>query len=122
MQINRPSRRSKPSTTIAALAGRFPNVFTTELAKVRPLAVGIFHVLQLWCPDIPPPRLRAALGAYCGHGTYLRTLVEGAGIVSRDAAAHAAGQIATREAEAIKQAAEAKAAVAAGPAPCGPSS
>jgi ProP effector len=124
-------QRNKPDATIALLAARFPDTFATELAKVRPLAVGIFHTLQLRCPDISPMQLRAALRAYCRHGAYLRSLVEGAaridldgsppvdgeatGCVTADAAQHAAARIAAREAAAIKQAAEAKAAFAAKP-------
>ncbi len=113
----------KPNVIIALLAERFPCTFTTELAKVRPLAIGIFQTLQLFCPDIPPRELRSALRAYTSHGTYLRSLVEGtaridldgapSGAVTADAARHAAGKLAERETAAHRRAAEAKAAFAA---------
>jgi hypothetical protein len=40
-------RPSGPYITVGILAERFPSTFTTELAKVRPLAIGIYHVLAL---------------------------------------------------------------------------
>jgi ProP effector len=121
MGINHPDfgrKPSNPSATIALLAERFPNTFATELAKVRPLAIGISQTLPLFCPDIPSKLLRVALYAYCAHGAYLRALTEGApridldgapsGAVTADAALHASRLIAALEAASARQAAEAK--------------
>jgi ProP effector len=86
MQIDQPARQDNPRATIEALALKYPGIFTTELAKVRPLRIGVFHTLVLWCPDIPPAQLRAALRAYCSHGAYLRLLVEGVPRIDLDGA------------------------------------
>jgi ProP effector len=117
----------KPGATIALLAERYPNVFAIQLERVRPLAVGICQTLRLFAPDIPSQQLRAALKAYCRHGSYLRAMVEGApridldgapsGVVTGDAARHAAERLAAVEAAAARRAAQAKAAFAARPQP-----
>jgi sRNA-binding protein len=137
MQIPRPvptrntgnaGNAGNPGDTIALLAARFPATFSADLELVKPIAIGIRQAIQLQCPDIPPKQLRWALGLYCSHGSYLRSLIEGAprigldgtpsGSVTADAAQAAAATLASREADAARQAAQAKAAFAAGrPAP-----
>jgi ProP effector len=121
MQIAPRLEWRKPHATIALLTERYPDTFTTELAKVRPLAIGISQTLTLFCSDIPPKQLKMALRAYCGHGTYLRAMVEGAaridldgapsGVVTAGEARHAGeliAALAARDLAAARQAARAK--------------
>jgi sRNA-binding protein len=115
----RKSAQAERLSTIALLSERFPGLFSTELDKVRPLAIGISDVLLLFCPDLPRKHLRRALRAYTDHGSYLRALIEGApridldgapsGHVDENAALHTAKILAEREA-ASREAAAARAA------------
>jgi ProP effector len=114
---NRRPAGTEARATIELLRELYPKCFTTRLAEVRPLAIGIYQEIV---GDVPDPRVKRALATYCRHGAYLRTLTEGVarigldgqpyGVVTAEQAATAAARLATYHQAAAKTAADAKAA------------
>jgi ProP effector len=86
------------NATLARLAEAFPQTFVLEKHRPhRPLKVGIGIDLRTRCPELDPPALRKALGAYTKRVMYLEAMVAGAARIDLDG--NPAGEVTAGEAE-----------------------
>jgi len=86
------------NATLARLAEAFPQTFVLEKHRPhRPLKVGIGIDLRTRCPELDPPALRKALGAYTKRVMYLEAMVAGAARLDLDG--NPAGEVTAGEAE-----------------------
>ena len=85
----------------AMLIERFPQCFVLARDRKRPLKIGIHRDLTAAIPEVPPQRLRAALGWYAGSWAYLKNMTAGA--VRIDLNGRTAGEVTAEEATAAAE-------------------
>ena len=90
-------RQPLSATAIGAmLIERFPQCFVLARNRKRPLKIGIHRDLIAAIPEVPPKRLRAALGWYAGSWAYLKNMTAGAARI--DLNGQSAGEVTAEEA------------------------
>jgi sRNA-binding protein len=95
-------RQPLSATAIGAmLIERFPQCFVLARDRKRPLKIGIHRDLIAAIPEVPPKRLRAALGWYAGSWAYLKNMTAGAARI--DLNGQSAGEVTAEEAAAAAE-------------------
>ena len=98
---------SLSSTTRRAPTSRRPpsswqrSRFVLARDRKRPLKIGIHRDLTAAIPEVPPKRLRAALGWYAGNWAYLKNMTAGAARI--DLNGQSAGEVTAEEAAAAAE-------------------
>jgi sRNA-binding protein len=92
--------KTEAAEIIAELTRRYPNAFSADPTRVRPLAVGLKDVLLQQCTR-SPKHLENAMRRYTGSAGYLNATIEGAVRVDLDG--QDAGVVTVHQAEYAKR-------------------